>query len=41
MYELDRPTSAYIAVSIARDELVRPVPFDVTIDLRALVAGEA
>ncbi|WP_380279984.1 Uma2 family endonuclease [Kitasatospora purpeofusca] len=36
-YELDRPTSAYVAAGIFRKRLERPVPFPLDIDLDALV----
>ncbi|MFJ7247117.1 Uma2 family endonuclease [Kitasatospora sp. NPDC098652] len=35
-YELDVPTSAYVAVGIFRGELERSVPFPITIDLSTL-----
>jgi Uma2 family endonuclease len=39
VYELDRPTGSYVAVEIFRDELKRPVPFPVTIDLADVTPG--
>ncbi|WP_189328495.1 Uma2 family endonuclease [Actinoplanes ianthinogenes] len=38
-YELDRPTNAYVATAIHRDELRTPVPFPVEINLTDLVPG--
>ncbi|MEV7189439.1 Uma2 family endonuclease [Kitasatospora sp. NPDC093102] len=37
VYELDGPTSAYVAAGIFRGKLERPVPFPVAIDLGGLV----
>ncbi|MFI6844566.1 Uma2 family endonuclease [Kitasatospora sp. NBC_00085] len=37
VYELDVPTTAYVAAGIFRGRLERPVPFPVDIDLDALV----
>jgi Uma2 family endonuclease len=37
VYELDRPTRAYVPVEICRGTLRRPVPFAITIDLMTLV----
>ncbi|RLU99438.1 restriction endonuclease [Streptomyces griseocarneus] len=39
VYELDEPTKQYTPVGIFRDELKRPVPFEITLDLGALVPG--
>ncbi|RSS74740.1 Uma2 family endonuclease [Streptomyces sp. WAC06614] len=36
VYELDRPTGAYVAAEIFRGELKRPVPFPIELDLTAL-----
>jgi Uma2 family endonuclease len=36
VYELDAPTHSYAPVGIFRENLTRPVPFEITIDLKAL-----
>lgn len=38
VYELDAPTTSYVPVGIFRDILVRPVPFEITVDLPALAS---
>ncbi|WP_221490126.1 Uma2 family endonuclease [Crossiella cryophila] len=37
VYELDKVTSSYLPVGIFRDQLSRPVPFPITLDLTNLV----
>ncbi|MEV6671426.1 Uma2 family endonuclease [Streptomyces sp. NPDC051162] len=39
-YELDGPTGAYAPAGIFRGTLKRPVPFDIELDLDALVPGK-
>ncbi|MEV8479100.1 Uma2 family endonuclease [Streptomyces sp. NPDC051173] len=40
VYELDGPTGAYAPAGIFRGTLKRPVPFDIELDLDALVPGK-
>ncbi|MEU5421481.1 Uma2 family endonuclease [Streptomyces sp. NPDC020799] len=40
VYELDEPTRAYAPAGIFRGTLKRPVPFDIELDLSALVPGK-
>lgn len=37
VYELDGPTRSYVATGIFRGSLQRPVPFEISLDLRKLV----
>lgn len=39
VYELDVPAGAYASAGIFREELVRPVPFPITVDLTTLLTG--
>jgi Uma2 family endonuclease len=40
VYELDEPTASYVAAGIFRDSLHRPVPFEITLDLRKLTPSQ-
>jgi len=39
VYELDAPTGSYAPAGIYRRALHRPVPFEISLDLSALVPG--